>query len=343
MSSAAFTITSVGLVTSIGLSARDTCAAIRAKVANPVETRFTDSRGQWIVGHQVVLDEGWRDLRKLAKMAALSIDEALQGVPAEQWSTIPLLLCVAEAERPGRIAGLDTDLFPMIQAELGVQFSPRSSAIAHGRVSVGVAMHHARRLMTEFGVQRVLIAATDSLLTWPTLSSLDASGRLLTERNANGFIPGEAAGALLLSDASSSVAGLHCVGIGFGREPAFLNSGEPQRADGLTSAFKAALDEAACGIQELDFRITDLAGEHYYFKEAALAVSRTLRVRKEEFDIWHPAECIGEVGAAAGAAIIALADTACRKHYAKGPRILAHMGNDAGARTALVLQYRAQA
>jgi 3-oxoacyl-[acyl-carrier-protein] synthase-1 len=41
----------------------------------------------------------------------------------------------------------------------------------------------------------------------------------------------------------------------------------------------------------------------------------------------------------AGLAILALADAACRKGYSLGPRILAHMANDAGPRAALVLDF----
>jgi 3-oxoacyl-[acyl-carrier-protein] synthase-1 len=37
------------------------------------------------------------------------------------------------------------------------------------------------------------------------------------------------------------------------------------------------------------FRITDVSGERYYFKEAALALSRTLR-SEGEIDLWHPAK-----------------------------------------------------
>ena len=45
-----------GLVTSVGLSAPAACAAIRAKLTNPSETRFIDSHGEWIMAHQVPLD-----------------------------------------------------------------------------------------------------------------------------------------------------------------------------------------------------------------------------------------------------------------------------------------------
>jgi len=38
--------------------------------------------------------------------------------------------------------------------------------------------------------------------------------------------------------------------------------------------------------------------------------------------------------------MIALADAACQKRFAKGPRILAHMADDGGRRAAIALQFR---
>ena len=332
-------ILKTGLVTSVGLTAPSSCAAIRAKLTNPSETRFIDSGGEWIMAHQVTLEQPWRGLAKLGKMAAMAIVEALADVPKGEWVHIPMLLCVAEPERPGRLDGLDDRLFQDIQAELGATFASASAIVAHGRVGVAVALAQARALLAD-GCARVLVAATDSLLTWPTLSHYEREDRLLTARNSNGFMPGEGAGALLVGAGEGQAGELVCTGIGFGREAAHVASGEPLRAEALSLAIKAALAEAGCAMHDMDFRISDLSGEQYYFKEAALALSRTLRQRKEEFDLWHPAECTGEQGAASGLAVVALADAACRKAFAKGPNILAHMANDAGQRAALSLQFK---
>ena len=48
--------------------------------------------------------------------------------------------------------------------------------------------------------------------------------------------------------------------------------------------------------------------------------ARTLRQRKEEFDIWHPAECIGEAGAAAAPRSSRSPHDACAKGYSQGPQ-----------------------
>lgn len=333
-------ITRTGLVTSVGLNAEQSCAAFRAKVANPTETRFIGADGQWIMAHQVALDQPWRGLSKLARMAAMVIEEALQGIPKTLWGQLPLLLCVAETDRPGRLAGLDDRLFAQIQDELGARFADDSVVVPQGRVGVAVALMQARKLLSRGVHSKVLIAATDSLLTWPTLSHFGSEQRLLTESNSNGFMPGEGAGALVVEPSQGTAGELLCSGIGFGREPAHINSEEPLRAEGLTQALKAALGEAGQAMHDFDYRITDLAGEQYYFKEAALALSRTLRQRKESFDIWHPAECTGETGATAGAAVIALAHAACRKGYSPSTHIIAHMANDAGQRAAITLQQR---
>jgi 3-oxoacyl-[acyl-carrier-protein] synthase-1 len=248
-----------------------------------------------------------------------------------------LLLCVAETERPGRFATLDEGLFDAIQDALGVRFASGSAVIAEGRVGVAVALARARALLAS--AQQVVIAGVDSLVCWKTLEHYDAAGRLLSDGNANGFVPGEAAGAIVVGAPRREGDELLCSGIGFGSEKAHVDSDEPLRADGLAAAVRAALAESGCDIQDMDFRITDIAGEQYYFKEAALAVSRVLRVRKEEFDLWHPAECTGEIGAAAGLSVVAAAHASCVKRYGPGPRILVHMTTDAGLRAALALRY----
>ncbi len=342
MSALPLAVRKTGLVTSVGLSAPAACAAMRAKLTNPSETRFVDSAGEYIMAHQVPLAQPWRGLTKLAKMAAMAVDEAMLGIERKAWAAVPLLLCVAEKDRPGRLDGLDGRLFTDIQHELGddARFHSRSAIVAHGRVGVAVALAQARLLIHQQGIEQVLIAATDSLLSWPTLRHYEHESRLLTAANSNGFMPGEGAGALLVGKpATGAAAELVISGLGFALEKAHIGSEEPLRAEGLSQAIKAALGDALVQMHDMDYRITDVSGEHYYFKEAALALSRTLRRRKEAFDIWHPAECTGEPGALAGVSVVAMADAACRKGYAKGPAILSHWASDGGQRAVATLHW----
>lgn len=339
----AMAVVRVGLVTAVGATAPSSCAALRAKIGNPSETRFTDASGQWITAHQVQLEKPWRGLAKLARMAALAIEEALHPLPRSHWGRLPVLLCVAEPDRPGRIDALEADLAVEIRRLLGVRFDEaRSATVAHGRVALAVALNSARRLLAEHDCEQVLIVAADGLIGRHTLGAYEAGSRLLTGNNSNGFMPGEAAGAVLLgrADAAGGPQGrLLIAGLGFAREAAHIASEAPLRGDGLTAAIRGALHEAGLAMHDFDCRIADVTGEHYYFKEASLALSRTLRGRKESFDLWHPAECTGEVGAASGVVMLAVAEAACAKGYAPGANILAHWSGDSGHRAAAALRW----
>ncbi|MFC5699310.1 hypothetical protein ACFPU0_27725 [Pseudomonas sp. GCM10022186] len=331
-----------GMVSAVGLDAPSSCAAIRCALDNFQETRFLDRGGEWQIAATVPLEQPWRGRSKLVRMAARAIAEALQTVPDSAPEQTPLLLGLAEAERPGRLEGLDISLLHDIERELGLRFHDNSNVIPRGRVSGAVALLNARKLIHEQGHRHVLIAGVDSFLAGPTLAAYEARERLLTSRNSNGFIPGEGAAAVVIGvPVASEEPQLACIGLGFGMEKATVEAeGIPLRADGLTQAVRSALAEAGCGLEKMDYRLTDISGEQYYFKEAALALSRTLRVRKEHFHLLHPADCIGETGAAIGPAMLAVALAACRKQYGDGPNIFCHLGNDAGQRAAALLSYQ---
>ncbi|UVL86732.1 hypothetical protein LOY35_14245 [Pseudomonas sp. B21-028] len=338
----ALCIVGSGMVSAVGLSAPASCAAIRCAIDNFQETRFIDRGGEWLIAASVTLEQPWRGRVKLIKMAARAIAEALQNTPGVDPQNIPLLLGLAEAERPGRLEGLDKGLLHAIEAELGLRFHPSSNVIVRGRVSAAVALLNARTLIYQGGHRHVLVAGVDSFLSAPTLDAFEARQRLLTSQNSNGFIPGEGAGAVMLAaPVASADPQLTCVGLGFGMETATVEAEDiPLRAEGLTQAVRAALSEASCGLEQMDYRLTDLSGEQYYFKEAALALGRSLRVRKEFFHLWHPADCIGEVGAAIGPVMLAVALAASRKGYGEGPNIFCHLGNDAGERAVALLSYQ---
>lgn len=338
----ALSIIGSGMVSAVGLSAPASCAAIRCAIDNFQETRFIDRAGEWLMAASVPLEQPWRGRTKLIKMAARAIAEALHSTPGLAPEQTPLLLGLAEGERPGRLKDLDRTLLHAIEDELGLRFHPASSIIVHGRVSAAVALLEARKLLYQGGHRHVLVAGVDSFLSAATLTAFEQRERLLTSQNSNGFIPGEGAAAVVLAaPVASEQPQLLCIGLGFGMEKATVEAEDlPLRADGLTQAVRAALGEAGCGLEQMDYRLTDISGEQYYFKEASLALSRNLRVRKEFFHLWHPADCIGEVGAAIGPAMLAVALAASRKGYGEGPKIFCHLGNDAGQRAVALLSYQ---
>ena len=327
------------MVTGVGLSAPATCAAFRAALSHFVETRFMDRGGEWVIGSPVLLDPPWRGLKKLEVMATAAIRECLAASGDIKPDRIPLLLCVAEPERPGRLSGLDT-LLDLVQAALGFRFQPRSTLLQRGRVGGMEALDMARKLIHEEGFPLCMVAGVDSFLVGPTLAAYEAKQRLLTSDNSNGFIPGEAGAAVLLGrPGAAGPEELRCLAIGFGREPATVESEEPLRADGLAQSFRALHSDGGVTLDDADYRYTGCNGEQYGFKEDRLAIARVVRKLKARFDHLHPADCIGEVGAAVVPCMLGLALAAARKGYAPGSGVLGHVGNDEGERASMILRY----
>jgi len=329
-----------GMVTGVGLNAPASCAAIRCGLSNFEETRFMDKNGEWITGSYVPLDQPWCGRAKLVHLVLPAIREclaAVDGIPTEQ---IPLFLCVAEKDRPGRLSGLDDLLLDEVEKELNFNFHEKSAVISQGRVGGVFAIQQATTLLYHERLLYCIVAGVDTFLTAGTLAAMEEKERILTGTNSDGFIPGEAGAAVLLysgSDKSNEHLGIR--GIGFGKEEAHIDSGEPLRAEGLVQAIKQASDASGMNVADLDYRITDVNGEQYGFKEAALALTRTLKERKEEFDIWLPVDCIGEVGAAIVPVILGVALAAAQKNYAPGKGVLSHLGNDDGRRAAMFLSF----
>jgi 3-oxoacyl-[acyl-carrier-protein] synthase I len=332
-------VLSVGLVSGVGLTAAQSCAAIRCGINNFQETRFVGNDGEPLVGSAVELKKPRFGILKLIDMAIMALRECLDAAMNEKPEWIPLLLCISEEARPGRFEGLAQYLLEQIQRELGIGLHPRSRVLELGRVGGVVALLQARQLLSEGRCARVVVVGVDSFLVDETLSSYERADRLLTRVNSNGFIPGEAAGAVLLGAWQEGVSSpLLCNGFGFAREPAPLGSGKPLRAEGLMQAIRAALDEAGLALQDCDHRVADVSGEQYRFKEAALAIMRLLRDRKVLFSLWHLADCIGEVGGATLPAMLAMLFMGARKNYLPGRTFLGHLGNDDDRRAAFVAQ-----
>lgn len=328
-------ILGTGMVSAVGLTAPATCAAIRARLSNPRETRCRDAHDEWITAHQVPFEAPRRGVDRLVRMAVAAVHECLAAAGATAGPCLPMLLCVAEPGRPGRAHDLEDRLPHDIAAACGDAPGVAPAMLCHGRTGVAVALRHARERLYGEGVERVLVVATDSLVTRRTLAHYERQHRLVTRGNSNGFVAGEAACAFLVGRPTGRD-DLLCTGLGFAVERAHIESGEPLRADGLVQAHRAALEEAGLTMDEVDYRVCDLSGEHYHFKESHFAFTRLRRQPEREAELWHPAQSTGACGAALGGVCLALAHAAAAKGYAPGRTALLHFSDDDGRRASIV-------
>jgi 3-oxoacyl-[acyl-carrier-protein] synthase-1 len=231
-----------------------------------------------------------------------------------------------------------------VEEQLGLKFHPRlSGVIPQGHTSGFRAVQNARQLCRDGKAHACVICGVDSYINASSLLWLDQLWRLKTAENSDGVIPGEAAAAVLLEQqmTAQSIFKVKVIGLGFAHESAHILSEDPLLGLGLAEAVRTALAEAECQMHEIDFRLSDVTGESYGFKEQALILGRLMRVRREEFPLWHCADVIGDTGAAAGVCHLVRAAKAFAKGYAPGDRAAAFASNLSGERAAVILQRHA--
>jgi 3-oxoacyl-[acyl-carrier-protein] synthase-1 len=333
-------ILAAGMVTAVGFNHVTSCAAIRAGIKGIRVLNLWDAEnGDYLSGAKVDLPQWWEGTGKLAELVAPAIWECLEAAKPENPASIPILLGIAPSDRPHRLPRLSEEIMDEVEWRLNLPRHPHSALIEMGNVSGVVALAHAREMIEQGLARYCVIAGVDSFLQQEVVEAYIDLRRIMTKTNSNGFFPGEAGAAVLVGAAGSGRGGeLTVLGLGFGHEPATVMSDLPLRGSGMIEACRNALAEAGVGMHEITCRNTDVNGEHYKFQETMLAQGRLLRRKVDHQDIWHAAECIGEVGAAHGACVLALSHYAGQKDFSPGPSMLCHFSGDGPERAACVVQ-----
>lgn len=262
------------------------------------------------------LEEGplsGRDERliQLAAVSAQLLFDSFKGEP------VPLIMAGPQ-NYPGFTNQLPSQFFKCLamQASLPIEY-PTSRVVCTGRTGMLEAIRLARHYLANAPYTYVAVGGVDSPRHTDWLHFLDRDDRLKSERGTrtgDSFVPGEAASYLLLTTNPELAMDYNGYRIrltepGFADEPGHLYSSQPYLGQGLDSAVKqalAALPEA----YSIDAVYSSMNGENFWAKEFGVAMTRSAH-RLKEHKHEHPADCYGDLGAAAGGALIALA-----AHYA---------------------------
>lgn len=334
-------LTSTGMVCPVGLNAAAACAAMRAGLDCFEELPYADNAGEPIIGAMVPgLRHDLKREERIVELLALALLDCLANSDIEDVEKIPLLIGLAESERPGGSAQLGDRIVREVEKRLEVRFNSEfSRAISQGHASGFEALRMARDLFQDSKISACIICGVDSYMNARSLLWLDQHWRLKTEENSDGVIPGESAAAVLLRHQPKrpNLPVTRIVGLGFGHEQAHILSDDPLLGLGLTHAARIALDDAGFQMNDIDFRISDVTGEGYGFKEQTLVLGRLMRKRCEEFPIWHCSEFIGDTGAASGVCQLVIVEHAFRKNYAVGDRVLCYTSAVGGGRSVAVI------
>lgn len=326
----------IGMACPVGLTAITAFTAIGAGINRRRVLPYSDEHGDPLVGSMLERLEPHLPRRTrwmwLARHALL--DLLGERLP-ELLPRLPLVLATDDAE-VATSHGAEALRRELLQ-QLGVPLGPQGLQVVVGGPTAGLrALAAARALLQLRRTEACIVLAADSLVDAPSLYALSQRRRLLTERNPDGFTPGEAAACVLLQAAPHGARG-SLLGLGSGREPSTLDNDVPLRAEGSTRAAAAALVEAGLALHDIDLRVSDATGESFYFKEQALLLGRLLRRRKPAFPLWLVAGELGHVGAAAGLCGVVLALAAFARQRAPGPHAIVLSASDDGERMAAVV------
>ena len=341
-------VAAAGAVSPIGLSLAETAASARARVARLREIEWRDRRFEpFIVG--VVPDEGlpalvaelaesqlqYREARML-RLAHVALGETLSAFAADA-APVPLLLGLPEhhTTRPIDPAEFIQRLVTQGSADRrGPHRSPRQRAGGwHHRFQADD--REAWPSESEF----VLIGGVDSLVDLYVLGTLDMQGRIRNEVNSDGFSPAEGAAFLLLCTAETAgKRGLKtssCSAALSVRSQATCTPDEPYLGEGLAGTISSLLAETPPP-QPIGCVFSSFNGERYWGREYGVARLRNAAAFAEDHQMEHPAECFGDLGAAHGPMLAALAVHGLRHSYRRSP-CMVYASSDYGERGAALL------
>lgn len=346
-------IASAGVITPIGLSLAETAASARARVARLREIEWRDRRFEpFIVG--TVPDEGLPELSlsladqplqyretRMLRMAHAALEEALAPIVAFG-ERVPLLLGLPEHHTAVPIDPR-TFLRRLDEQMPDVVDLASSVAVARGRAAGVMALREACSRLARADSQFVLVGGVDCLVDLYVMSTLDFEGRVRNEINSDGFTPSEGAAFLLLTTADVAsqqnlVPLASVLGVSQGHEAGHLYSEEKYLGEGLSSVFESLLTEAPP--PPIRTVYSSFNGERYWAREFGVARLRHSQVFSPDHAMEHPAECFGDLGAAHGSALAALAAHAVKYGY-RETSCLVYASSDRGDRAASLLAHAA--
>lgn len=343
--SEALAVLRIGVTSPVGLDGAQTASSIRAGVTRKFESPLLDRQFEPVVlGHLadellVPLGPWARRVRaidplveRMLRLATLPLRELL----AKQFEALSLPLYLAA---PSPLAGRSwaaEQLLPALaqQAKRKLDLSA-SRVFAGGGASFFQALAAARdELLLPGRAKFVIVGGLDSYFDLDRVEALEYEGRLRTRGPQDAFTPGEAASFLLLSTHAvcrrlslAPLAWITSVGLAAKTE-------QQLAGEGLARAVSTALVEGTR--DPIRLVMAGLNGESKPAKEWGVAWLRNRERFAESVRVEHPAEYIGDAGAALAPLMLATATLLLRARMVAGPALV-WARSDAGQYGASVL------
>lgn len=344
-------ISAVSAVTALGPTAKISNAAIQAGVLPFQEhdyIRCTPEDPEWdedlgpIVARVPFISAYTNDIERFNRMAIPALSELFSNssLTRKSLSNAGLLLALPQKDHSVTRIGADQTWLTQLRKATGLGGIAIAKAQNRGRTGTFEMINEAAEMLRSGELDQCIVGGVDSYLFDHRIEHLDQKWRVKTDRNVDGFIPGEAAAMLMLETRSNAmtrgVTALACIdGMGFGIEEVDLNCNRASSGQGLTQAIRQALSQCS-DQQNIRSVHGSLNGESYFAYEWGLVQTRLGQQLQNISKLCHPADCVGEIGAAIGALMIVNATGIIEKSK-KSESILLFTANDDPGRAAVVL------
>ncbi len=314
-------IAGIGMVTPVGFDFTSTVAAVEAGINRFQESEYFGKSMKPFTMSLIPRDVLPRISFKLNQVEDSTIqmgimlqtsDIALNQIEPLKAMDSPPPLFLACPEGYAECASTVSPRFIeylMKQTDANIETST-SRIIGTGRAGVIDAVDLAFKYLQQMEGDYVLVGGADSYQEEDLLTFLDRDDRIAAEEVLNGFIPGEAAGFLLLTRnrQNAMVWGDGVISLsqpGIEAEKGHMYSEASYLGDGLATAIKKSL--VAHKGEKISTLYSSMNGEQFWSKELGVALLRNKESLSDDYAFEHPADCLGDIGAASGAVLIGLA------------------------------------
>lgn len=331
----------------LGLTAATSAAAVRAGISRVGDHPFmVDDLGDPLLSAVVQgVDPTMTGPSRMVEL--LSKPVAALGtrlVQLQSLASLPVFVAVPE-HRPGWTEADEQSLVAQLTTWFIRSLNPNAQVVVaeRGHASALVGIDKAKTCIEARVSEAAVVLAVDSYFHADTVDWLLEHDKLVTAKTRSSFIPGEAAGTVvLMADMPRRAMRLPTLGLvrsaAAAREPIPIDSDEESFGHGMSYAVRQAATSLQLPNERVNGLYLDVNGERYRGQEWGFVALRSGHAFVDPIDYVAPAGRWGDLGAASGLLFTALAEQAWARRYAKGPRAMMCAGSESGLRAAVVLQ-----
>ena len=349
-------ITAMSGLSPVGLNIEQTCASINAGITRFSEHAYFECVGadpEWdeeeplIASNVPIIDPFEDGPERLLQLIIPALNDIFNAakIKRKEVQSCGLLLALPQPDEIINSWSLDKTFIPELFRRTGLDSYKIHKVSQTGHAGLFCLIQDALTCLRAGEVELCIVAGVDSYLMSERLEFLDNAWRIKSSKSVDGFIPGEATTVLLLETVSNAKVRERqsLATVSFcetGKEPHNISTDKSSSGTGLSDAIGKVLNQRG-DKNNIRWVICDLNGESYRGFEWGLVQTRLHKQLSGIEVVNHPADCLGDIGAATGGMLIANAVQAFERGYNISDDALLWTASDDGLRAALcVNQYR---